>query len=82
MIVAAQLLPQTIAGIVCNAVAGCVLHRVNNTLILFIGAVSFMGSSVLLSLMREESSYWSFTFPGVILIAVGADLQFSVANVS
>lgn len=80
--VAIHLLPQAIAGILVNIVAGFVLHRVDNKLLTGIGALSYLGSVLLLALMKEASSYWAFIFPSLLLSVIGADLQFNVANVS
>ncbi len=80
--VAIHLLPQAIGGILVNIIAGLVLHRVNNKLLTGIGALAYLGSSVLLATMKEKSSYWAFIFPSLVLSVIGADLQFNVANVS
>jgi hypothetical protein len=79
--VAVHLLPQAIGGILVNIVAGLVLHRVNNKLLTGIGALSYTCSAVLLATMKENSSYWAFIFPSLLLSVIGADLQFNVANV-
>lgn len=80
--VALHLLPQTVAGLTWNVVAGAVLHRVNNTLLHGIGAVSFLVANLLFSLMGPDSSYWAFIFPALIVNVIGADFQFNVVNVS
>lgn len=80
--VAIHLLPQAIAGILVNIIAGFVLHRVDNKLLTGIGALSYLASVLLLALMKEASSYWAFIFPSLLLSVIGADLQFNVANVS
>jgi nitrate/nitrite transporter NarK len=79
--VAIHLLPQAIGGILVNIVAGLVLHRVNNKVLTGIGALAYIGSSILLATMKEGSSYWAFIFPSLLLSVIGADLQFNVANV-
>lgn len=79
--VALHLLPQTIAGLTWNIVAGLILHKANNTLLHGIGAVSYIIASLLLALMGPDSSYWAFTFPALIINVVGADFQFNVVNV-
>jgi hypothetical protein len=79
--VAVHLLPQAIAGLIYNIIAGAVLHRINNTLLLAMGSCTYVASNVLLSLMKPDSSYWAFIFPSLILGVVGADFQFNVANV-
>jgi len=80
--VAIHLLPQAIGGILVNVVAGFILHRVNNKILTGIGALAYLGSVILLATMKEDSSYWAFIFPALILSVIGADLQFNVANVS
>lgn len=80
LIVALHLLPQAIAGLLWNVLIGHTLHKVNNTLIMGAGALSYLAANLLLSLMHAESSYWAFIFPALILNVVGADFQFNVAN--
>lgn len=80
--VAVHLLPQAIAGLLWNVLIGYTLHRVNNTLIMGAGALSYLAANLLLSLMHADSNYWAFMFPALILNVVGADFQFNVANVS
>jgi hypothetical protein len=81
LLVAVHLLPQVVAGLIYNAIAGAVLHRINNTLLLVMGSLAYVGSNVLLALMQPDSPYWAFIFPSLILGVVGADFQFNVANV-
>jgi len=78
--VAVRLIPQAVAGLFCNFVAGAILHRVNNTILITIGSASYVGSNVLLALMKPESSYWAFIFPSLILSVFGADFYFNVVN--
>ncbi|KAK3353579.1 major facilitator superfamily-domain-containing protein [Lasiosphaeria hispida] len=78
--VAVHLIPQAVAGLVYNIIAGSVLHRINNTLLLAVGSAAYIASNVLLALMRPDSLYWAFVFPSLILSVVGADFQFNVAN--
>ncbi|MCJ1341091.1 hypothetical protein MMC09_006387 [Bachmanniomyces sp. S44760] len=77
---AVHLLPMAIMGITINIIAGLILHRVSNKLLVLLGAASFTLASLLLSLMKEDSSYWAFMFPALCLFVVGADLEFNVAN--
>ena len=81
LIIAVHFLPQAIAGLIWNVVAGSVLHRINNTLIMAVAALCYTVSTVLLSLTKPDSSYWAFMFPYLVLSVVGADFQFNVANV-
>jgi MFS family permease len=78
--VAIRLLPAAIGGIVVNIVAGMIMHRVSNKLMMIVGALGLAIASALLSAMSEHDSYWAFTFPALILSVVGADFEFTVTN--
>ncbi|KAK3307478.1 major facilitator superfamily domain-containing protein [Chaetomium strumarium] len=80
LMVAVHLLPQAIAGLVYNIIAGSVLHRINNTLLLVLGSGCYVASNALLAAMQADSPYWAFVFPSLVLGVVGADFQFNVAN--
>jgi len=79
--VAVHLLPQAIAGILVNIVAGLILHKVSNKLLAGIGSLAYLLAVILLATMSQDSSYWAFIFPSLLLSVIGADLQFNVANV-
>ncbi|KAJ4389897.1 hypothetical protein N0V93_007369 [Gnomoniopsis smithogilvyi] len=78
--IAVHLLPQAIAGLIWNVVIGHILHKVNNTLIMAAGSLSYLAANILLSFLKERSNYWAFMFPALVLNVVGADFQFNVAN--
>ncbi|KAI1273177.1 major facilitator superfamily domain-containing protein [Xylaria sp. FL0933] len=78
--VAVHLLPMAIAGILWNILAGRILHKVNNTILMVFGAVSYLAAALLFSFMKADSNYWAFIFPALVLNVAGADLQFNVAN--
>ncbi|MCJ1433734.1 hypothetical protein MMC27_003099 [Xylographa pallens] len=80
LLVAVHLLPQAIMGTTTNIVAGLILHRVSNKLIMLVGAVCYTVSFLLLALQKQDSSYWAFIFPSLNLMVIGADLEFNVAN--
>ncbi|KAL2353193.1 putative transporter [Cryomyces antarcticus] len=77
---AVYLLPMAIMGIAVNIVAGLILHKVSNKLLMGIGACAYTLSFLLLALNKSNSSYWAFCFPALLLCVVGADLEFNVAN--
>ncbi|RAK95313.1 MFS general substrate transporter [Aspergillus ibericus CBS 121593] len=80
LLVAVHLLPMAIGGILVNIVAGLIMHRVPNTLLMAIGATAYTGAFLLMGLQHSDSSYWAFIFPGLLLAVVGADFEFCVAN--
>lgn len=78
--VAVHVLPMAIMGIIVNIVAGLVLHRVSNKLLMYVGTIAYVIAFLLFSVNRYTSSYWDFCFTAFILMVVGADLEFNVAN--
>ncbi|GAB7365330.1 hypothetical protein MBLNU230_g6410t1 [Neophaeotheca triangularis] len=80
LMVAVHLLPMAIVGIIVNAIAGLILHRVSNKLLLYIGTICYTIAFLLIAVNRRSNSYWSLAFPSLILNVIGADLEFNVAN--
>ncbi len=78
--VGVHLLPMAICGILVNILAGLILHRVSNKLLMWIGTLAYLIAFILLALNRDSSSYWAFCFPAFCLMVVGADFEFNVAN--
>ncbi|KAI9788944.1 MAG: hypothetical protein M1835_002005 [Candelina submexicana] len=77
---AVHLLPLAIMGVIVNIVAGLILHKVSNKLLVAIGALAYTAAFLLLALEKESTSYWAMTFPSLCLIVIGADLEFNVSN--
>jgi hypothetical protein len=82
--VAIRLLPQAIVGIMVNATAGLIMHRVSNKVLMTVGALGFTSCFALLSAFdyTATNSYWKFVFPALCLSVIGADFEFTVTNVS
>jgi len=79
--IVARMLPMAIVGIIVNIIAGFIMHKVSNKLLMSIGALAFCGCFALLSAMPEDNLYWAFIFPALCLSVIGADFQFTVTNV-
>ncbi|KAJ5670138.1 uncharacterized protein N7477_005501 [Penicillium maclennaniae] len=75
-----RLLPMVVSGVLVNVVCGLVLHRVSNKLLTGIGALAYTTSFLILSFMKEDAIYWAYIFPALVLVVVGADIQFNVTN--
>ncbi|KAJ5387401.1 hypothetical protein N7509_009942 [Penicillium cosmopolitanum] len=75
-----RLLPMVVSGVLVNVVCGLILHRVSNKLLTGIGALAYTASFLILSFMKEDAIYWAYIFPALILVVVGADIQFNVTN--
>lgn len=76
-----RLLPMVVSGVLVNVICGLVLHRVSNKLLTGVGALAYTASFLILSFMKEDAIYWAYIFPALVLVVVGADIQFNVTNV-
>lgn len=76
-----RLLPMVVSGVLVNVVCGLLLHRISNKVLTGIGALAYTASFLILSFMKEDATYWAFIFPALVLVVVGADIQFNVTNV-
>lgn len=79
--ITAKLLPMIIGGITVNIICALILHKVRNKLLVGIGAFAYTAAFLILSFMDVKTTYWAFIFPSLVLVVVGADVQFNVANV-
>ncbi|GAB1213980.1 hypothetical protein ATERTT37_003136 [Aspergillus terreus] len=78
---ALYLLPQNVNGILVNIVISFFMHRVSHMLITGVGAIAYIMSFLLLALIQPVSEYyWAFIFPSLMLVVVGSEMQFNVAN--
>ncbi|RYO60401.1 hypothetical protein AA0116_g5770 [Alternaria tenuissima] len=80
LLTAVHMLPMAVSGIIINVVAGLILHRVSNKILMGIGTLAYTIASILVAVQRSGDSYWAFTFPSLVIIVVGADFHFNVAN--
>lgn len=78
--VAVHMLPMVIMGILVNIFAGFFMHRISNKMLMYFGTSAYTLSSLLFALNRASDSYWSFYFPGFLFVVIGADIEFTVAN--
>lgn len=76
-----RLLPMVVGGVLVNVICGLILHRVSNKVLTGIGALSYTAAFLILGFMKEDAMYWEFIFPGLVLVVIGADIQFNVTNV-
>lgn len=78
--VAVHLLPMAIMGIIVNIFAGIFMHRISNKLLMLFGTSGYTIAFLLCAVNRAEDSYWALFFPAFLFMVVGADLEFTVAN--
>ncbi|KAK3935976.1 aminotriazole resistance [Diplogelasinospora grovesii] len=80
LMTAVCLLPTAVSGVIVNFIAGRLLHKVSNKLLMGVGAAAFTISFLLVAVQRSGASYWAFTFPALAIVVVGTDLEFNVVN--
>lgn len=77
---ALHLLPLAIMGLLVNTFAGLFLHKISNKLLMLIATIAYCAACLCLALNTRETSYWALCFPAFLLLVVGADIEFNVAN--
>lgn len=68
LVITAQMLPLVCSGVITNVICAAILHLMNQ--------------KMLMGFMNAEATYWAFVFLALILLAVGVDLHYNIANVS
>jgi nitrate/nitrite transporter NarK len=79
--IAARLLPQAVAGIIWSYLGQALADKVNGTILMAVGGVAYLAGAILLIFIRQDTSYWKFLFPALIITVLGADFQFIISNV-
>lgn len=77
-----RFLPQAVTSVALSPIVGCWMHKIDNFLILIAAAVCQTGASVLLVFVRQDSSYFAFVFPSLILSTLSMDWVRNVGAVS
>lgn len=73
-------IPQAIAGMTVNFIVALTLHRIPGNILMLIATASFLGSALLWAFIPIDIIYWAIPFPAMILVVVGADIGYNVAN--
>ncbi|TGO60782.1 hypothetical protein BELL_1187g00020 [Botrytis elliptica] len=78
--IAARMLPQAVAGVFWSFLGQWLIQKVHGTIVMGIGSLMYLAGAILLLFIKEDTSYWLFLFPALIITVIGADFQFIVAN--
>ncbi|KAF5102565.1 hypothetical protein D0Z00_000275 [Geotrichum galactomycetum] len=76
----AYFIPQAIAGMTVNFIVALTLHRIPGKILMLIATVAFLASALLWAFIPIDIIYWAIPFPALILVVVGADVGYNVAN--
>ncbi|KAK6599350.1 major facilitator superfamily transporter [Botrytis cinerea] len=78
--IAARMLPQAVAGVFWSFLGQWLVQEVHGTIVMGIGSSMYLVGAILLLFIKEDTSYWLFLFPALVITVIGADFQFIVAN--
>ncbi|KAF5876847.1 putative major facilitator superfamily protein [Botrytis fragariae] len=78
--IAARMLPQAVAGVFWSFLGQWLIQKVHGTIVMGIGSLMYLAGASLLLFIKEDTSYWLFLFPALVITVIGADFQFIVAN--
>ncbi|DAA78966.1 TPA_exp: Uncharacterized protein A8136_2751 [Trichophyton benhamiae CBS 112371] len=73
-------LPVGISALVTNTIAGRLVHLLGARAMFVIGWTLCIPGVVLFSFITPQTSYWHFTFPGMILYIAGLGVVYITAN--
>ena len=79
--VAGWFTPMCLGGLFISAVGGFFLHLLPGTLLMLIGGLAWVLTSILFALAPEGANYWAFVFPAMIGATTGIDIIYNVTNV-
>ncbi|KAF7890095.1 uncharacterized protein EAF02_002510 [Botrytis sinoallii] len=68
------------AGVFWSFLGQWLIQKVHGTIVMGIGSLMYSAGAILLLFIKEDTSYWLFLFPALIITVIGADFQFIVAN--
>lgn len=73
-------LPMGVSALIANSIAGRLVPVLGARTMFILGWALCIPSMVLFSLITEETSYWRFTFPGMVLYIAGLGVVYITAN--
>ena len=79
--VAGWFAPMCLGGLVISFCGGYVLHLMNGTVLMLVGGLGWVVTSLLFALAPEGANYWAFVFPAMIGATVGIDIIYNVTNI-
>ena len=79
--VAGWFTPMCLGGLIISFCGGYVLHLMNGTILMLIGGLAWVVTSLLFALAPEGANYWAFVFPAMIGATAGIDIIYNVTNI-
>ncbi len=79
--VAAWFVPMCTGGMIISITGGYILHLLPGTLLMMIGGLGWVLTSLLFALAPAGANYWAYIFPSMIGATIGIDITYNVANI-
>jgi len=78
---AAWYVPMCLGGLILSVVGGYVFHLFSGTVLMLLGGLGWILTSLLFALAPIGANYWAYVFPAMIGATLGIDITFNVANI-
>jgi len=79
--IAAWYVPMCLGGLLLSIIGGHVFHLFSGTVLMLLGGLGWILTSLLFALAPLGASYWSYVFPAMIGATLGIDITFNVAAI-
>ena len=79
--IVAWYVPWGVGGCVLSIAGGYVFHLIPGTLLMLVGGLGWILTSLLVALAPHGASYWAWVLPAMIGATLGIDITFNVANI-
>lgn len=73
-------LPEPASGVVTNVAIGLFVHRVRGDVLVGLATAVSCVAPLLMAVASPSWSYWAAAFPAVVIVPVGSDTLFTIAN--
>ncbi|QPG76066.1 hypothetical protein FOA43_003452 [Brettanomyces nanus] len=80
IITACCMLPQPFCGVLFNIFAGLNMHRIPGRILVFVGCLGFLASSIIWATLPIDRNYFLGPFWAFLISVLGADFIYNVAN--
>ena len=75
-----RFLPEPLTGATINLLIGLFVHKLRPSWTLQVAILAAATSPLLLAVMKEDDSYWTFEFPAVALAPVATDVMYTISQ--
>jgi len=76
-----RMLPMIVAGIMLNVIVFLAVAHIPGVVLISFGCLATAAGCLLFAIIDPSAPYWAFSFPGTILIVVGADFAFATGSI-